>query len=199
MSVGGIVLAAGESRRFGSAKALALWRGKTFVQNLVHAMLAAELDPRVIVLGFNAEAIRSQLKALKAKTVVNERYELEQFSSLQCGLRAIGEKATGVIVALVDQPHIPSEIFARLSAEMTTNTKMLVQPEVDGRRSHPVGIGSNWFRELLEMSPRSTLRDFFSRHADHIRTIPWPEPSLLIDIDTKEDLKALEASLNLPQ
>ena len=57
--IGGIILAAGEGRRFGGAKQLAPLNGRPLIEHALEAMLAVPaLDPVVIVLGAHADRIR---------------------------------------------------------------------------------------------------------------------------------------------
>jgi molybdenum cofactor cytidylyltransferase len=58
----GIILAAGESTRFGSPKQLLNWKGKSFVRQVAETALQAGLWPVVVVTGFHAADIESALK-----------------------------------------------------------------------------------------------------------------------------------------
>jgi CTP:molybdopterin cytidylyltransferase MocA len=69
--IGGIVLAGGEGRRFGSPKQLARLRGRPLIEWAVEAMLAAPaIDSVVVVLGARFAAIRGTAKLEPARTVV---------------------------------------------------------------------------------------------------------------------------------
>ncbi len=57
MSVAGIILAAGESRRMGSPKALLRYRDETFLDTLI-GLFAARCRPVIVVLGAHADEIR---------------------------------------------------------------------------------------------------------------------------------------------
>ena len=49
--ISGIVLAAGESRRMGSPKALLDYQGRTFIENICDAFVTARVDELIVVLG----------------------------------------------------------------------------------------------------------------------------------------------------
>ena len=55
MTVGGLILAAGEGRRFGATKQLAELRGRPLLEYALEAMIA--VSPRVVVLGHAADEI----------------------------------------------------------------------------------------------------------------------------------------------
>ena len=87
MSVAGIILAAGESRRMGFPKALLRYRDETFLDTLI-GLFAARCSPVIVVLGAHADRIRA--RTLRPATfVINPDYQRGQTSSMQCGLRAV--------------------------------------------------------------------------------------------------------------
>ncbi len=61
MSVAGLILAAGESRRMGFPKALLEFRGETFLDRLI-AALSEHCSPVVAVLGARAQEIRAGVR-----------------------------------------------------------------------------------------------------------------------------------------
>ena len=59
MSVAGIILAAGESRRMGSPKALLQYRNESFLDTLI-GLFTERCDPVIVVLGAHADEIRTR-------------------------------------------------------------------------------------------------------------------------------------------
>ncbi|MDZ7374693.1 MAG: nucleotidyltransferase family protein [candidate division KSB1 bacterium] len=194
MKVAGVVLAAGASRRFGQPKALAQWNGKTFARWVLDAMGEAGLYPCVLVLGHEADTIRSRLGQLPARVAINKQPERGQFSSLQEGIRAVAAECEAAIVALVDQPQVPVDIFRALKARLHSAPGSLVLPRVRGKRAHPVGISACWFSEILAMDPARTLRDFLHAHGDAVVYLDVSDELLLVDVDEPSDLERLAAA-----
>ncbi len=102
----GLILAAGESRRMGSPKALLQYRGETFLDRLI-GLFSRRCSPVIAVLGAQDEAVRSGIRRAAAVTAVhNPDYSQGQLSSMQCGLHAVPADAEGVLFTLVDHPAL---------------------------------------------------------------------------------------------
>ena len=110
MTIGGLILAAGEGRRFGGTKQLAELEGRPLLEHPLAAMKG--INPRVVVLGHAAEKIRRGVNMHGASVVVCDDWEEGQSASLRAGLAAL-PGADAVVVVLGDQPGItPAAIEA---------------------------------------------------------------------------------------
>src|SRR5512140_3346272 len=103
-----VILAAGESSRMGSPKALLAWRGTTFLEYLARLFADAALDPLIVVLGHEAPRIHRSVKLpQRTRVVINSQYREGQLSSLQAGIRALaGDALDGMLVNPVDHPAV---------------------------------------------------------------------------------------------
>ncbi len=84
-----IILAAGESSRFGSPKQLLTWKGKPFVRQTAETALQAGLWPVVVVTGFHAADVQSTLSGLPLTIVYNSEYQQGQGTSIRAGMQAL--------------------------------------------------------------------------------------------------------------
>src|SRR5580698_10589119 len=88
--VSGLLLAAGSSSRFGSAKQLAELNGLTLVERAVRMLSESEVDEVVVVLGGHAREVRKKVSSgKKARVVVNPDYRTGLSSSLRAGVNAL--------------------------------------------------------------------------------------------------------------
>jgi molybdenum cofactor cytidylyltransferase len=86
--IGGLILAAGEARRFGAQKLLARLDGRPLVQHVIDAANASSLEDIVLVVGANAEELVAQLDVGRTRVVGNPDPARGLASSLQVGLPA---------------------------------------------------------------------------------------------------------------
>ena len=193
MNPAAIILAAGESRRMGRAKAFLPFRGGTFLSSIA-GTLGERCSPVIAVFGFDAQRCIESSRPLGLRTVDNPNYPLGMLTSLQAGLRAVPEESDTVLFTLVDHPAISrSTVDALLRSEA-----IIAIPRFENRRGHPVLIRRAIFEEFMAEPPESKVRDVIDRHTDEIAYIEVGDPGISDDIDDPalyEKLLAREASL----
>jgi molybdenum cofactor cytidylyltransferase len=188
VSVAGLILAAGESRRMGFPKALLEFRGETFLDRLI-GTFAEVCSPVVAVLGAEAERIRAGLRAAaKALIVENPDWRLGQITSMQRGLRAVPAEARGVLFTLVDHPNVG----AATVAELVRADALLAIPRYAGRRGHPLFFSRELAAEFLALDPAASARVVLERHAAEIRYVDVDDPGILDDVDDPEAYRRLQ-------
>jgi CTP:molybdopterin cytidylyltransferase MocA len=109
----GLVLAAGEGRRFGGPKQLARVDGRPLVEHALAAVAA--LDRVVVVLGAHAGEIRAGADLGGTELVVCEDWAEGMAASLRAGIAAVPD-AEEVVVVLADQPFITPAAVDRVRA-----------------------------------------------------------------------------------
>lgn len=110
MTTAGLVLAAGEGKRFGGPKAPYVHNGQRLVDRAVQVLAEAGCDPVFVVLG-------AWLGEVPNATVLeNQNWKSGMGSSLQVGLATLnGESEIDeVLVSLVDLPGLTSAAVTRV-------------------------------------------------------------------------------------
>ncbi len=178
--IAALILAAGESRRMGSPKALLDFRGETFLDHLVTGF-SRFCAPVIVVLGHGAEEIRQASRSANGKAVfvVNTNYHLGQLSSMQCGLRAMPADAERVLFTLVDHPAVLPSTIQRLLASLAP----VAIPRYQDRRGHPVLFSRALIAEFLDLPADAQARTVMMRHALETEYVEVDDPGILQDID----------------
>jgi CTP:molybdopterin cytidylyltransferase MocA len=185
----GLILAAGESRRMGSPKALLQYRGETFLDRLI-GLFAERCSVVVVVLGAGAAEIQGRISR-PAVVVTNHDYTLGQTSSMQCGLRSVGD-APGVLFTLVDHPAVqPRTIDALIEGDSGALVRV---PRYGERRGHPIWFSAALIPEFLAVPAGGAARDVVRAHAAETQFIDVDDPGILADIDDPAAYRVLTAA-----
>jgi len=185
VNVAGIILAAGESRRMGSPKALLEYRGATFVDALV-SVLAPFCVPVVVVTGAHDREIRNGMRS-QPRIVYNPGYAGGQLTSLQAGLRVLPAGIDRVLLTLVDHPAVRSSTVARL---LEPDAPFVI-PRHNGRRGHPIIFDASLIPEFLALSAERSARDVRDRYRAQIVHVDVDDPGVVSDIDDPEAYRQL--------
>jgi len=199
----GLILAAGESRRMGTPKALLRYRGETFLDGLI-ARFQARCAPVIVVLGAAEREVRSGARRA-ATFILNEGWESGQTGSMQCGLRAVPAAAGGVLFTLVDHPAVKiATIDALLGSSEPGQPKpdpppaadagrggLLRVPRYRGLNGHPIWFSSALIGEFLGLGESGAARDIVRAHARETEFIEVDDPGVVADIDDAAAYHAL--------
>lgn len=183
-TIGCIVLAAGSSRRFGTDKRQALLDDGRRLLDATLQSIPELFAPRILVL-------RPDDSTLPATTTQGWRpiaapeAALGMGHSLATGLQACADCAA-VLVVLGDMPAVRPATYVALAEALQPDR--IAVPRFAGRRGNPVGIGRDFFAELLQADGDRGARRLLQAHADAIQWVAVDDPGVLQDIDVPADL-----------
>jgi molybdenum cofactor cytidylyltransferase len=192
----GVILAAGDSTRMGSPKALLLTRdGRPFVAAIAETFAAAGITEIVVVTGRDHERITAALahERLPAppEVVRNLDPSRGQLSSLLLGLDSLPAAAPAAVVTLVDVPLMTAETVRLVISEWRRTGAPIVRPAIGERHGHPVVFDRRLFQELrqapLDVGAKAVVR----AHSAEIVNVPVTDTGCLVDVDTPADYEAL--------
>lgn len=186
----GVVLAAGSSRRLGQSKQLLVLDGKPLIAHVVERCLSSGLDDAIVVVGYEAGAVRHALTGVDVFFVVNSRYEEGQSTSLLAGLESAGD-ADAIVVVLADQPGIEAGAIDRLIRARREQGSMLGMAGYGERRGHPVLFGREYFGELRGVTGDQGGREVLRRHPGDVVLVDGGLLEPPLDVDTAEDYARL--------
>ncbi len=191
MRVAGLLLAAGAGRRMGGPKALVELDGEPLVARGLRALRDAGLDPRLVVLGAEADRARTVVTGADpgADVVVAADWADGMGASLRAGLAALARDeptVDAVLVLLVDTPGIGAEALARVAAAATREG--LARGSYDGRPGHPVVLGANHLAGVATAAHDDVGARGYLAGRDDVRPVEVGDVATRDDVDTPADL-----------
>jgi molybdenum cofactor cytidylyltransferase len=203
--MGGVILAAGESTRMGTDKALLPWppvspgqiSGGTFLSAAIRS-LSQYTDFVLVVAGRNEPSLAPVVYASGAFLVQNPEPERGQFSSLQVGLQEVLNRGRdAAMVTLVDRPPVGRATIEQLHDAFETaitHWKWAVVPEYGGRHGHPIVLAREMIEAILKAPATATARDIEHQHQEHIEYLPVDDALITANINTPDEYAALLTS-----
>lgn len=182
----GLLLAAGQSRRFGSNKLLHPITGNSPMLLVAAKKLVNVLPESITVINQELIPYKVQLEQLGMRVVLNEHANRGMGSSIASGVRA-SQDATGWLIALADMPYINIETITLLANKLESGAD-IVAPVLNQKRGHPVGFSQLYMDELLALNDDVGARDIIANHHSQIELISTDDTGVIMDIDQACDI-----------
>ena len=145
------ILAAGESRRMGSIKALIKLHSKPLLQHHIEGFSGVS----IVVLGCHKERILQSVNI--EHFVYNDHWKNGQFSSIQKVLAEI-PKGFDAFILPVDHFPIQSSTYGELM-NCRNDTFSVIQPHKNGKNGHPVLLSEKFIQEIRESNSKNNRLD----------------------------------------
>ena len=203
-SFAGVILAAGDSSRMGTDKALLPWppqvagqppSKETFLSAAIRSLTPAT-DFILVVAGKNEAALAPVTYANGASLVTNPDPSRGQFSSLQVGLHEVLNRGRdAAVITLVDRPPVSAATVQLLRDAFDSAPQNIwaVVPEHSGKHGHPYLAGRELIEVFLQASATASAREVEHRYQEHIQYVDLNDPFVALNINTPEDYAALVA------
>lgn len=192
--VAALVLAGGESTRFGSTKQLAEHRGIPLVAHATRAALDAGLDHVIVVVGHDAKDVADELRVQQpdepVQIVHNAEYTEGIASSLRAGLRSLDSDVACAVVLLADEPNVTPDAIRAVVAAWRRSDLPIARARYGDRPGHPVALDRSVWGRALALRGDAGVREIIRTRPElvHDVAIEGPAP---VDIDRPEDFDRL--------
>lgn len=189
----GILLAAGFSRRFGSADKLLqrLPDGRPIAlasaENLIKSIPVS-----IVVLRPENKALAELMLNAGLRVVFCSENDEEMADSLATAIRfsaSLEAANDGFVIALADMPYIQTMTISAV-ANKVDNGASIVIPTYQNQRGHPVGFSAKFRSELENLDGDEGARSIIKQYTDQVELLPTDDAGILVDIDTPNDLSA---------
>ncbi len=191
LKIGGLLLAAGGSRRLGSPKQLLEFQGKTLLRRSAEALGDSACEPIVVVLGAEIESSKAEISSLNITSVVNKDWESGMSSSIRVGLErllSLEPEIDAVVITLCDQPFVTAERIQLFIEAFKQTRSPLIAAKYSDVLGVPALFSRGMFGSLSKLQGDKGARDLI-RETDVTLAIDLPEAE--IDIDTPDDASDL--------
>lgn len=198
MSVAGVLLAAGGSRRLGSPKQLVKMNGVTLVEHAARQLLEAGCSPVIVVVGAGSRGVRDAVSMLPVQCIDNTQWERGMGTSIASAVTALNDvRLADVQAALIttcDMPTVSVDHLQSLAATSALGTQRVASTYAAPDGSLVRGIPAVLPREDW---PALAMLDGDQGARDILRDRATLTVSLRLgnfDIDTPADLAAWRAA-----
>jgi CTP:molybdopterin cytidylyltransferase MocA len=187
--IGGLVLAAGEASRFGSAKQLAQLDGRPLLEHALRAITASPVGRVIVVLGAGADDVIAGVDLHGAEPRLFDRWQEGQAASLACGLAEL-DRCEAVVVTLGDQPRVSPDAIRRVIAARGEGA-LAVRATYGGDPGHPVLLEHELFGRMRDVTGDHGARNLLM--SVPVREVPCDDLGGGEDVDTPAELDTLRA------
>jgi molybdenum cofactor cytidylyltransferase len=186
-----IVLAAGASTRFGSAKQLVRLAGRPLLHTAVERAGEVAGAAVKVVLGAHAAELTPLLTHSSASVVINRHWREGISSSIRAGVARLSPSCSAVLIMLVDQAAVSGEDLKRLVGAWRRQPEYITAARYGDVTGVPAVFPRWSFVDLQALRGDMGARALLQRNSHRVVRVPMP--SAAIDIDTPEDLLAIQS------
>jgi molybdenum cofactor cytidylyltransferase len=186
--IAAIILAGGQGKRIGQAKALHPLGGSTFLESILYNLRSAEILEQVIVV---SRDLHDRVLAVsgEAKVVINPQADADMWSALQVGMREVVD-IKGCMVIPVDHPFVLAMTYRQLADAFLSTPNSIIIPHYQNRGGHPVVLPFSWAKTIPELHIEGGLRTAIKQSGLPIYRLSVDDPGILRNINEKADLNS---------
>lgn len=192
----GIILAAGESTRFGEPKQLLRLNNRYLIEWVLDAALGSRLKQILLVLGHEhqkiLQALGTKAQHPRLQVVVNYQYKQGQSVSLQTGVLKIRDIFPSAMFLLGDQPLLESETIDYLLEQFWSSDKDICVPAHRGKRGNPTIFSQKFYDQLLKLKGDRGGRNIIECHPDRVLEVEIENIDCFFDVDTPKDFEMIK-------
>lgn len=195
------ILAAGLGRRLGYRPKAALQIDSiSLLERLVRTLRDAGVDDISVVMGPYQNTLLPLVNRCGAQALIHDRPDTLLVESQRLAIRSHVDRSYGhdLLVILADLPLLTvKDVRLLLDTWRSRPANIEAQmPMVEGVRGHPLLLSWSAVEQVASTPPFMGIRDWLASHPDLIKPLITKQRSYITDLDTPDDLAALQILLH---
>ena len=187
-TLGCVVMAAGNARRFGENKLAAEVRGRSLIRRALEAVPPEAFGTVAVVTQY--PEVLELAEAFHFTAVENRHPDLGISHTIRLGLEALGD-CDGAMFLVSDQPLLRQESVRALAELWQSRPENIAALAHGGVRGNPCVFPARFFPELLALAEDHGGNTVIRRHEEDHILLEVPEQELT-DVDTRAALNEIE-------
>ena len=197
MKVRGVVIAAGESSRFGAAKALLQLQGRTVLERVTAALADGGCEELFVVCGgSHRQVVEQEANRIGIRSIVNQDPSDGPVSSIRVAIQSAGEW-DAILIQPVDVVGVQATDVSHLIEAFRNSCgdfdAWVISHQM--RRGHPLLLTRKVVGRLLEEDPPAHLRALLALDDVRIQHVDSDNPLVLEDVDNPNDWERISPLL----
>ncbi len=168
---------------------------KTVIKCCLDAIIAAETDDIVVVLGSGQRELMESINDYPVTIAINEDVGSDMAESVRVGVSATEVCSTGIMVCLSDHPLVLPETMKLLVGTHLREPKSILIPACNGKRGHPAVFPKGVIQEVFA---GVNLREIIKRDPKRVKLVKVNDEGVIMDMDTKEEYLAIMRKIGVP-
>lgn len=196
MRIGGVLLAAGKSKRMGGNKLLLPWKNHTIIEEVLHQVSRSSLDSLLVVTGFEKDSIEELLARSddkRIRSIHNEGYESGRIGSIQCAIEHLKGSVDGALFMVADKPTVHTELIERAIGTFKKEKPGILYVMTPAGRGHPIIYSSKLFEEIMLLTHDDEMEKFIEEHKNEVAELE--DEAIQVNINTPEEYERVQKSL----
>lgn len=185
-----VILAAGESVRFGRPKQLEFYKGEPLVLRAVRAAESAGASKIIVVTGCFAGRVLFALRPVRVVPAFNRHWTHGMGASIRVGIEHV--EADVAVILTVDQPLITDEHIWKLANELGESGKTYAATTCKKGTGLPCAFDRKTFFELQGLTGEQGVEKIIARRATEGSFLEFADAGY--DLDEPHDLDCLRAA-----
>ncbi len=166
------------------------------LHHVMGSIRGSAVTDTVVVLGYEADKVKSSLSGYKIKSVYNAKYQTGLSSSIQAGIKAVNTSVDGVIVVLGDMPGITGEILDILIQHFNPEEGAeICIPTCKNQPGNPVLWSKRFFPELCRIEGDVGGRALIHEYPEAVVQCPVKTDVIHQDVNTREQLAVMDYAM----